>query len=64
MIQFGTPTDKEIANAERSIPNVWDEEHVTWAEVHASLTNRQGRQRKSVVNKKAARGFFLKIRSE
>ena len=53
MIQFGTPTDKEIANAERSIPNVWDEERVTWAEVHASLTKRQGRQRKSVVNKKA-----------
>ena len=53
MIQFGTPTDKEIANAQRSIPNVWDEERVTWAEVHASLTKRQGRQRKSVVNKKA-----------
>ena len=53
MIQFGTPTDKEIANAERNIPNVWDEERVTWAEVHASLSKRQGRQRKSVVNKKA-----------
>ena len=37
MIQFGTPTDEEIANAERSIPNVWDEERVTWAEVHATL---------------------------
>ncbi len=48
MIQFGTPTDEEIANAERSIPNVWDEERVTWAEVHATLTKRQGRQRKDI----------------
>ena len=53
MIQFGTPTDEEIANAQRSIPDVWDEEHVTWADVHASLSKRQSRQRKSVVNKKA-----------
>ena len=36
---------------ERSIPNVWDEERVTWAEVHASSI-KQGRQRKVLLIKK------------